>query len=164
MTRPALLPVGLLLAVMLLPAGSVLAATPQQTYTTQCGACHMAYPPTLLPARSWSAIIANLRHHFGEDASLGRRDTAAISSYLADNAADGPLGNRRFLMGVSPDVTPMRITDMPFWRVIHARLLRPGIGTGPGIRKAAACNLCHNVNGNREGGEGGGEGSGESGG
>ncbi len=157
MTRPALLPAAPLLAALLLSGGTALAATPQQTYATQCGACHMAYPPTLLPARSWKAIVAGLRHHFGEDASLGRRDTAAILTYLADNAADGPLGNSRFLMGVSPGMTPMRITDMPFWRVIHARLLRPGIGTGPGIRKAAACNLCHNVNG-------GGEGSGESGG
>ncbi len=153
----------IILAAMLLVPGAAQAATPTPTatpaqiYTKQCGACHMAYPPTLLPARSWQAVITGLQHHFGEDATLGRRDTATIATFLAENAADGPLGNREFLRGLPPTMTPQRITDMPFWRVIHARLLRPGIGTGPGIRKAAACNRCHNVNGGGEGGEGGGE-------
>ncbi|MDE2332945.1 MAG: hypothetical protein KGK10_00230 [Rhodospirillales bacterium] len=147
----------ILLAAALLAAGSAQAATPAQVYATQCGACHMAYPPTLLPARSWKVVIAGLQHHFGEDATLGRRDTATIATFLAENAADGPLGNSEFLRGLPPTMTPHRITDMPFWRVIHARLLEPGIGTGPGIRKAAACNRCHNVNGGGEGGEGGGE-------
>ncbi len=138
------------LALVLLSLSSARAATPQQTYTSQCGACHMAYPPTLLPARSWKAIVAGLANHFGEDATLGRKDTATISAYLAENAADGPLGDSRFLEGVSASMTPARITDMPFWRVIHARLLRPGVGTGPGIRKAAECNRCHGMSGGED--------------
>lgn len=146
MTRGAFI-----LGLALLVACSARAASPQQTYTAQCGACHMAYPPTLLPARSWQAIIAGLANHFGEDATLGRKDAATISAFLAENAADGPLGDRRFLEGVSAAMTPARITDMPFWRVIHARLLRPGVGTGPGIRKGAECNRCHDINGNGSG-------------
>ena len=33
-------------------------------------ACHVAYPPGLLPAASWQRLMANLPRHFGTDASL----------------------------------------------------------------------------------------------
>src|SRR5690606_37122372 len=39
-------------------------------YQEECGACHLPYPPGLLPAASWQRIMQDLAHHFGTDASL----------------------------------------------------------------------------------------------
>ncbi len=113
----------------------------------QCSACHLFYPPVLLPARSWVLITSHLSHHFGEDASLDPKTTKLITAFLVANAADSPNGNPNVLWHVPPNVTPARITDMPFWRDIHADLLRPGVGTGPGIRTAANCARCHRIGG-----------------
>ncbi len=118
-----------------------------KTYTNECAACHMAYPAQLMPARSWRAITAHLAQHFGEDASLDPATLAIITRYLDANAADARGGNRGAMRGLRGSDTPERITDMPFWRRIHRDLLRPGIGTGPGIRSAADCQRCHNGNG-----------------
>jgi hypothetical protein len=32
-------------------------------YKQECAACHLAYPPGLLPARSWSRIMSGLDKH-----------------------------------------------------------------------------------------------------
>ncbi len=128
-----------------------------KTWAHECGACHMAYPPFFLPARSWSKLLDHLSHHFGEDASLDPATTSKIKKFLMANAADSPSGNPEILRGLPASVTPVRITDMPFWRRIHGWLLGPGVGSGPGIRTAAKCNACHNGRGGTEGGGGGGE-------
>ena len=36
----------------------------------ECGSCHMAFSPQLLPKRSWQKLIDTLADHFGENASL----------------------------------------------------------------------------------------------
>jgi hypothetical protein len=112
-------------------------------FQRECSACHMAYPPQLLPARSWRALTGDLSHHFGEDASLDKPTTQRITEYLVANAADSPSGDRGVMQGLQPRETPIRITDMPFWRSIHPQLLARGVGTGPGIRSAANCLRCH---------------------
>jgi len=35
-------------------------------YKEECGACHFAYQPELLPSGSWEKILAGLEDHFGE--------------------------------------------------------------------------------------------------
>ncbi len=39
-------------------------------YQQECAACHVAYPPGLLPAASWQRVMDNLPRHYGTDASL----------------------------------------------------------------------------------------------
>ena len=39
-------------------------------YKQECAACHMAYPPGMLPASSWSRMMKGLDQHYGTDASL----------------------------------------------------------------------------------------------
>ena len=53
----------------------------------ECGECHMAFQPALLPAESWRGIMAGLADHFGEDASLEADLAAEIEAYLSANAA-----------------------------------------------------------------------------
>ncbi|HUZ62766.1 MAG TPA: hypothetical protein VMU82_03530 [Acetobacteraceae bacterium] len=139
------------------PAQTPAVHTGAQDFAKQCSACHMAYPPQLLPARSWQAIIGHLRHHFGEDASLGRATTARILTYAVGHAADSPFGNPEILRGLPSAQTPLRITDLPIWKRIHDRFLLSGQMTlAPGRLSAANCSRCHGSGGG--GGEGGGEG------
>ena len=46
--------------------------TPIDNAATQkeCSACHIAFPPQMLPMRSWQSLLGHLSSHFGEDASL----------------------------------------------------------------------------------------------
>jgi len=119
------------------------AASAAQTVQAECGACHMAYPPQFLPARSWRAVVAGLGKHFGEIATLEAATRRRVEDYLVANAADVPGGEAAFLRGLRPTDTPIRITDTPLWRAIHRSQLAPGVGTGPGIRTAANCLRCH---------------------
>ncbi len=139
------------------PAAAPPAQSGAQLYAAQCSTCHMAYPPWLLPARSWRAIIGNLTNHFGEDASLSKGQTASVLAFAVGNAADSPSGDSRILDGLAPNATPLKITDLPVWRAIHREMLTSGqmtLGTGP--HAAANCGQCHGAGGGGEGGEGGG--------
>lgn len=85
----------------------------------ECGACHFAYPASLLPKASWAALIDGLDDHFGENASFTPEPTAAIRAYLTENAAetaDTKAANR--LRAVDPKA-PFTITQTPFWRRTH---------------------------------------------
>jgi len=113
-------------------------------YASQCGACHTAYPPELLPARSWRAIIGNLTRHFGEDAGLSPGDSASVLHYTVAHAADSSFGSPQILAGLAPNATPLRITDMPVWRTIHQQVIASGqISLGTGANAAANCGRCH---------------------
>ena len=48
----------------------------------------MAYPPGLLPERSWRKMMAELDKHFGQNASLDAAATKAILDYLVENSAE----------------------------------------------------------------------------
>lgn len=55
-------------------------------YQQECGACHLAYPPGMLPAASWQRTMNSLPHHFGTDASLDAADLQQLSGWLRANA------------------------------------------------------------------------------
>lgn len=72
-------------AAMVLVAATARAETfpviTDQTVLTECGDCHMAFPPETLSTGAWKKIMANLSDHFGEDASLDEATTAKILAY-----------------------------------------------------------------------------------
>ena len=70
-----------------LPGLGVPPATLDPMYSDQCGACHIAYSPSLAPASTWNAILADLQHHFGDDATLSAAQIAHIRAYLDANSA-----------------------------------------------------------------------------
>jgi mono/diheme cytochrome c family protein len=57
-------------------------------YQAECGGCHLAYPPGLLPAAAWERVMATLPDHFGDDASLDPATTADLLGYLSTRAAN----------------------------------------------------------------------------
>ena len=87
----------------------------------ECGSCHMVYAPQMLPQRSWNELMGGLDKHFGESAKLDEAVRLDVLSYLLANAADSPdkpafTGLTR---GVAPEVTPVRVTEMPWWLRSH---------------------------------------------
>ena len=61
-------------------------------YQNECGACHFAYQPGLLPARSWQALMTGLDQHFTEAKMLTRIDT-----YLAMVGPDANADIKRWI-------------------------------------------------------------------
>lgn len=112
------------------------------SYRDECGACHWAYHPSLLPATSWRRLVATLPDHFGEDASLDPATAAHISDWLAANAAetwDTEAANR--FLKVDP-AAPRRITATPYWRRKHASIA-PDVFRRNGVVSRSNCGACH---------------------
>ena len=124
----------------------------EQAFNTECGACHMAYPALMLPARSWQAITANLADHFGEDASLDPETTQKISDYLVANAADTTDQAQFILRGVAADQVPLRVTDMPWWRGAHYEVPAAAF-TRPEVLSKSNCLACHRNGASGEAGD-----------
>lgn len=115
--------------------GRVRAVSDRTTFA-ECSACHMAYPPALLPAASWDKIMATLSDHFGEDASLDPATTKHIRDYLVANAGRVP-------RGVDPAAPPLRIDEMPWFRHEHGRRTFARAKSDPNIGSIANCAACH---------------------
>ena len=52
-------------------------------YKEECGSCHFAYQPGLLPARSWEKIMGNLENHFNENAELDQETQSRIKQIFS---------------------------------------------------------------------------------
>ena len=42
-------------------------------WQTECGSCHMAFPPALLTQGNWNALMQELDTHFGVNAGLDEK-------------------------------------------------------------------------------------------
>jgi len=109
----------------------------------ECSDCHMAFPPALLPARSWRAVMAGLDDHFGENASLDAASVQHITDYLVAEAADTGGRRKRVLKGLAADEVPLRISETPWWIRQHRGEVRPGAFEDPRVGSKANCVACH---------------------
>jgi hypothetical protein len=116
------------------------------TYVKECGACHFAYSPGLLPARSWELHMSRLEKHFGETVTLSAPAHAAITRYLTENAADrSPYNGSKVLMErIDPNRAPYRMMDIPLYREMHRIILEViSNKTKVKVRTLTNCNACH---------------------
>jgi len=114
-------------------------------YETECGSCHMAFPPSMLPAASWQAMMGNLGDHFGDNAELDSRIAGQIAGFLARNAAGDGRGRYaegawRSTRGQTP---PLRITEMDYFRGQHHEIPAQMVKGSPGVGSFARCESCH---------------------
>ena len=94
--------------------------TTDEVYTEECGACHLAYAPDLLPVESWQGIMANLEDHFGDNSELDSETAAHISSYLeAHGLSRGRVSRMSRLLRGLPSPPPLRITELPAFVNMH---------------------------------------------
>ena len=113
-------------------------------WQSECGDCHLAYHPTLLPARSWRSLLAQPSDHFGEDLSLDSGTLQQLLAYATANAAEqGPTEAAwKILDSIPENETPLRITRTPYWLEKH-RDLREETWKRPEVNSPANCNACH---------------------
>jgi hypothetical protein len=124
-----------------------LAAT-DPTYVKECGTCHFAYSPGLLPARSWMRQLDRMAtaKHFGESIELAPATRAKIQDYLTKNAADvSPYeGSKTFMERIPASQTPYRFSDVQLFRQMHTVIWEViNIKTKVKVRNLANCNACH---------------------
>jgi len=111
---------------------------------TECGSCHMAFPPAMLPAKSWLNMMGTLKNHFGDDASVDAPTASLITRYLTANAADvssTPQGEK-LVRGAATANPPLRITELPNWLRKH-RKVPAWEWVHKDVRTKANCTACH---------------------
>jgi hypothetical protein len=122
------------------------AAVTNPVYKEECGSCHMAYPPGLLPGRSWEKMMATLEDHFGENAELESGIAAELTRFLVENSADASSNYRRSrkIMRDLPDESaPLRITELGYFRHEHQEIPARLITANPKVNSLSNCNACH---------------------
>jgi hypothetical protein len=112
-------------------------------YRKECGACHLAFPPGLLPAESHRRIMAGLERHFGENAELDAAVRDRIERYLIENAAEaGTSRESRKVLGSVSGGPPTRITEAPWFQKEHRRI-DAQITARASVRSLTNCAACH---------------------
>jgi hypothetical protein len=118
-----------------------------KVYLEECGACHFAYPPGLLPARSWEALLNGqaLRKHFGVNAELDDDTLKAIHDYAVDNAADKSWykRSRKIAVATEEGPTPLRITELRYISRKHQVIPEKMIKGNKGVKSLSFCDKCH---------------------
>lgn len=112
----------------------VMPAQVDARWQAECGSCHMAFPPGLLPAASWNKLMAGLDKHFDTDASLSPQDHKTISAYLTMHAS-----NRW-----TSTAAPLRITDSEWFKSKHRPgEVDPAVWKRASVKSPANCMACH---------------------
>ncbi len=124
--------------------GHYFAPVADTTVKAECGSCHLAFAPSMLPARSWKRMMTDLNNHFGDDASVDAATADRITSYLVANAADinGGRHSAKLMRGVSANSSPLRITELPKWVDKH-REVADWEWKKKDVRTKANCAACH---------------------
>jgi mono/diheme cytochrome c family protein len=112
--------------------GMRLSAT-NATWQAECSACHIAYPPALLPASAWKSLMGALDKHFDTDASLDAKQTAEILDFLEKNAAP----ESRKTASTTPT---LRITQTAWFKHEHDEV---PASTWKKLKSPSNCLACH---------------------
>jgi hypothetical protein len=103
-------------------------------YRQECASCHVAYPPGMLPAKSWQRLMTNLPRHFGTDASLDAVSAKQIGDWLVANA-----GTYRRVRDAPPED---RITRSVWFARKHDEVSAT-VWKRPAVKSPANCSACH---------------------
>ena len=115
------------------------------TWRAECGGCHLAYHPVLLPARSWEGLMTGQADHFGDDLALDADTVAAITAFLRANAAESEQTEAAWKINTTTPAreAPLQITATRHWRAAHRDIPDKTFETAPvnGRHDCAACHL-----------------------
>jgi len=103
-------------------------------YQQECTACHLAYPPGMLPAASWQRLMNNLPRHFGTDASLDAATIKELSTWLGAHAGT--------YKRVREEPAQDRITRSAWFLRKHDEVSSAAWKL-PAVKSAANCAACH---------------------
>jgi len=103
-------------------------------YKQECAACHMAFPPGMLPADSWARLTSDLPHHYATDASLDAATVSELATWLSANA-----GTYKRVREAPPED---RITKSA-WFIRKHDQVPADVWKRPAVKSAANCAACH---------------------
>lgn len=103
------------------------------TYRAECGGCHVAFAPDLLPVDAWHRIMNNLVEHYGVDATLEEKEHEEIESFLARNAGHS--------LKTMKNGNQLRLTDTLWFHRTHGKV-KPLFQDSRVVSKVN-CTACH---------------------
>jgi len=114
-------------------------------YQEECGSCHFAYQPGLLPSGSWRKIMMGLDSHFSDNAELDKTDTKLIISYLTKNSAEKSSfrRSRKIMKSLGDEQLPMRITKIPYFMHEHDEIPSRLVKNNAKVASLSHCGSCH---------------------
>jgi cytochrome b561 len=128
-------------AVASAPAATRVGPPVAEVWARECGDCHLAYPPSLLPGAAWERLLAEDADHFGESLALPPDVAAELRAVAAAGAAER--AQNEFAARVAgEDVADGQITRTRAWADAHAEV--PAGSFGPdGSGSPGRCGACH---------------------
>ena len=116
-----------------------------QLYIKECGSCHFAYQPGLLPSSSWNKIMSNLGNHYNNDASISATNLQTLTKYLNDNSAEKNMEykrSNRIVSSLASGQIPDSISTTPYIIKKHSEI-RKNLITQPEVKGLFNCIACH---------------------
>lgn len=135
--------IGILVAAALAPHSALadrmpIPADAPPAFQTECGGCHLAFPPALLSATDWRHIMNGLEKHYGDNAALDEKTRRQVEDFLVRNSGSG----RRVIgTGSGAGVLP-RLTLTGWFRKEHDEV-PAAAWKDKGVGSAANCTACH---------------------
>jgi hypothetical protein len=115
-----------------------LPADTPDSYRSECGNCHIAFPPGLLPDNwwgdGWQHVMEELDAHFGETATVPEPVRREIAEFLARHA-----GSTHRVKPTPHD--PPRLTTSQWFRLTHGEVKR--YFRDPRVGSPVNCPACH---------------------
>jgi hypothetical protein len=110
----------------------------------ECGTCHLAFHPSLLPARSWKVLMQEQASHFEEDLYLEKDTVKQIETFLVENAAEQGLTEAAWKINrsIAQTDTLLRITETPYWIKKHQEI-SDAVWEHPKVNGKVDCAACH---------------------
>ncbi|MDT3736364.1 MAG: cytochrome C [Denitratisoma sp.] len=104
------------------------------SFKTECGSCHLPFPPALLMAPDWKRVMSTLDKHYGDNASLDGKTRRELEDFLVRNAS-----NRSRMAGAGD---PPRLTASTWFRREH-RQVPQALWRDARVNSASNCTACH---------------------
>jgi len=116
------------------------------TWQKECGDCHLAFHPSLLPARSWKLMMEQQHTHFGDDLALDPDTTNEITQFMVENSAETGITEpaHKINHSIPANETPLRITDTLYWKKKHGEeQIDPAFWKSKKVGSKSNCVACH---------------------
>lgn len=119
------------------PKQLAVSAKAPAVWKTECGSCHLAYPPGLLPPAAWQQHMDTLKNHYGSNATLDAGDEKTIRDFLRVASAANKQPVVRAKAGEPPRITTTA------WFIDKHDEVRADVWRRKSIGSAANCQACH---------------------
>lgn len=117
------------------------------TYQEECGSCHFAYWPGMLPTQSWKKLLdaKALEDHFGENAELDADTLKEIRDFALEYAADKSYYKRarKIAKATENGEAPLRITEIRYIKRKHHEIPEKMIKGNKDVKSLSYCDACH---------------------